>query len=889
MSLLEALLFEEYKDPTQVWVAQRADGLAGSATVNDPADGGVRSGPSIVPSSITYNPRLVLVLVPKHGYSDGQTVTVFGVDVGDGPSPYARGPIFVNAMVGNVVLITKISNDAFTFLTAGTKPPPEAPPNGFVFVKTEGPSNVDPGRRFARIFWPVAKAVVSNHGLKDDYQAINVQTSDPVYSGDTIAVGVSSTGFFYILTWKSGVSLPAAINTAPAATFSKYTFRFDDVMNRITDSMIVGGGIVRFGPTDISKPFQTRGLVSAYLKAIADPPPAGPSSQLMCGFWVNNKWRYVGSGMTATTIKLMFAADQRNQAYVFGRFESLSSVEINECTIDSNMAGQVQPANYKSVQSFAPVAVGGIAVLGEFLRAYRVRGVNFGTQSIPECFVVFFTGGYSNGVPLNANNIIEDCVVQNPSNNNTHETTSLSATGVFSSTGDPYQPQVAGNGQAAVARRNYLDFHYPSGTSSRKIQITGFIFSDPGSPGQPDANGRFKVTIQPDPSLQFGNSRTMANNLTLSNILYAINAQTTAGHPVYNDAFPIVAIISDSSVPPIYTITCQVFEVPSPWPTVGNKSIEPINPVTSGAVVGVDFHGPLSMFGTGGVTEGNAVYDCTFASYQDTGSTRDMVIRNNYWSDVNVGIYQNLPANHTTVRRSLSSVTKLSDQITVEVDTAPNPHYLVVGDAVNIEGILVGVSPNNVFNDDFFVTSVVSATKFQYRLTSSTSLTPTIGALPPSYLVYWETRRTIIEGNAVDLYKISQYTGAAPEGFVGIVGGVSPTGKALTRFPGWVFRENLVRHTDGIPTNLAGVVSPAGYSYAIGMLGLDGGVVDSNVVDVENSFPLQYASPRTKVQTFNNLTAAGKPVLGSNVSFIGSTPEESMDAFLSRIEDAMFV
>ena len=76
MSLMDALLLEEYHDPAQVWITQRADGQAGSATINDPADGGRITGAPISGTSVTYDSLTVLVVThDPHGYSNGDSIT----------------------------------------------------------------------------------------------------------------------------------------------------------------------------------------------------------------------------------------------------------------------------------------------------------------------------------------------------------------------------------------------------------------------------------------------------------------------------------------------------------------------------------------------------------------------------------------------------------------------------------------------------------------------------------------------------------------------------------------------------------------------------------------------------------------------------------------------
>ena len=48
MSLIDAMLLEGYREPREVYIALRADGLKGSGTIDDPFDGTNRKlGPTL--------------------------------------------------------------------------------------------------------------------------------------------------------------------------------------------------------------------------------------------------------------------------------------------------------------------------------------------------------------------------------------------------------------------------------------------------------------------------------------------------------------------------------------------------------------------------------------------------------------------------------------------------------------------------------------------------------------------------------------------------------------------------------------------------------------------------------------------------------------------------
>ena len=56
MSLMDAMLLEGYRDPRDVHIAFRADGIRGSGTMDDPCDGGTRTGALLALSGLDFNP-----------------------------------------------------------------------------------------------------------------------------------------------------------------------------------------------------------------------------------------------------------------------------------------------------------------------------------------------------------------------------------------------------------------------------------------------------------------------------------------------------------------------------------------------------------------------------------------------------------------------------------------------------------------------------------------------------------------------------------------------------------------------------------------------------------------------------------------------------------------
>src|SRR5205814_4243958 len=180
------------------------------------------------------------------------------------------------------------------------------------------------------------------------------------------------------------------------------------------------------------------------------------------------------------------------------------------------------------------------------------------------------------------------------------------------------------------------------------------------------------------------------------------------------------------------------------------------------ANIGLDFHGPGASGGTGGVVEGNRVYHTRFASYGDFYSSKDFVIRNNYFHDVVCGIYQNMGGPSQPVFYGSSTLT--CGGTTTATFVANLAHGLLTKSGVIVRGAIVNSSVNNPFNgfpDNpggyFEVESVPPMpadangrpTSFTYKM----SAVPAADATPGSatYAEFWRIRRLVVENNVIEL------------------------------------------------------------------------------------------------------------------------------------------
>lgn len=87
MSLFDALLLEEYRDPHVIWIALRKDRVKGSGTLADPFNGSSIPYPAISILQLTSVGTLATAVTSgNHGFADGDQVSISGVDVQYGTS-----------------------------------------------------------------------------------------------------------------------------------------------------------------------------------------------------------------------------------------------------------------------------------------------------------------------------------------------------------------------------------------------------------------------------------------------------------------------------------------------------------------------------------------------------------------------------------------------------------------------------------------------------------------------------------------------------------------------------------------------------------------------------------------------------------------------------------
>jgi hypothetical protein len=575
MSLLDALLLEAYRDPREVWIALRSDGAKGSGTIDDPYDGNLQQGPSIEAQVTCKRAEFVVGTQWEHGLlaaDIGSDVTITG----------ARGPgeEWFNDTFTLKAIVSPI-HFALEFTKSGLPPvPPEVESSSFDFIKVSYPinsGNLNALPAIARIYWPVAKVSASQDLALSTFGSAlieDVSTGDFEGNYAVLGPGDAGTSFRYRLKFLP----PADVTSALACQVGKVTCRFDEVM-RATPA----NSVIHLGPGS----FETRGSAPVYI--------ANPSdwTQLHVGFIIRPAQRLLGSGLGASVLKLVLPVDGINQtaaiATFLNVFPNVDYAEVADLTIDCNAPEHAAPYGVFP----APVTCGAVNLSGSFIVLRRVRATNFCTQARAECFVLGLGPGTGGSAPVF--NVIEDCIVEKPGENNTHETTLLSNGGT-----------AYGNARSPIVRRNYTDCTFADGVSSEVVAIEAI--TTPSA-----SNQEFSVTTKRP------HHRTAGQNVLLNRVLQAGGAS----HPYFNRSFKIKAL---DSATPLTKLKCEFQYEPTDFPGSFPAA------VVTGAFIGVDFHGPGAFSGPGCVTEGNAVYDCLNAFYTDTGSTRDAVVRDNYYS-----------------------------------------------------------------------------------------------------------------------------------------------------------------------------------------------------------------------------------------------------------------
>src|SRR5439155_16855327 len=127
----------------------------------------------------------------------------------------------------------------------------------------------------------------------------------------------------------------------------------------------------------------------------------------------------------------------------------------------SAVIGGVQPPTGYCA-SYAPVSCGAIRLWGNHIRVRRIRCINFGTQNFIECFGIHVVAPPGPNQDQSVDNVVEDCIFEQPAFNNTHESSLIYVGYTDASIGGShfFLPVRAGFGRGCVSRNNYINSEY---------------------------------------------------------------------------------------------------------------------------------------------------------------------------------------------------------------------------------------------------------------------------------------------------------------------------------------------------------------------------------------------------------------------------------------------
>jgi len=267
-----------------------------------------------------------------------------------------------------------------------------------------------------------------------------------------------------------------------------------------------------------------------------------------------------------------------------------------------------------------------------------------------------------------------------------------------------------------------------------------------------------------------------------------------------------------------------------------------------------------------GIVEGNEVYNTQVGGpYQDKASSRDLVVRNNYYKNVIRGPYWNLGGLSTPATTLSTLVRDPSDPTkTIALATTPsNPHNFQAGERVSIGG--VGIPAG--FPGLFVIKDLPAGNQFRYQMVSSPS--QDAGANAATCQKVFGVNKVVVEGNNVELATTS--TAAAIH---------FEDGSPALETPDYVHgdvqvRANRVRYVDGL-------FDPTYLGYGTEIHGVKNLTVRDNVVDSAVANPIRNTRCGS-VNCFNNKSPANALIQGLQTDV---TPNKKYDELQTNADDA---
>lgn len=262
------------------------------------------------------------------------------------------------------------------------------------------------------------------------------------------------------------------------------------------------------------------------------------------------------------------------------------------------------------------------------------------------------------------------------------------------------------------------------------------------------------------------------------------------------------------------------------------------------SVVGAPFQGLSGDGGRRAVVEGNRIYNCRVGGpYHDFYSTESLIVRKNYYYNVNTGVYQNLGTK--SLYELEGNLAKSESVFTFTfINQAQNP--FAIGEVVFI---------SNTPDPDQLSGSYEVTDKGAdwFKFIKQTNQGPNPESVYKVKRVFGVQRIMIVD-NVMELALFAPGTQshAAPSG-VTMIAPTDFSGLPIIRDA--LVRGNLIRHMGGISDPCA-----RGDSRGIDVSCCKSLIVESNVIGVESSDAAIKAYACGAVKALNNQDFSGKPV-----------------------------
>lgn len=216
---------------------------------------------------------------------------------------------------------------------------------------------------------------------------------------------------------------------------------------------------------------------------------------------------------------------------------------------------------------------------------------------------------------------------------------------------------------------------------------------------------------------------------------------------------------------------------------------------------------------------------------------------------------------------ALAKATPLSVNATTAIFHTVHKHGLVTGQGVKIEDPVE--DPLSPFKGFIAVASVLSPTAFRWAYGSSPG-----GNSPPGYRfsALWQVGQFVAENNVIEMTQARHPDTTFGPSLASAL--TSNDFRPQYSFRRVLVRENLVRLVPGIPNP---------YALALNLRDGEQAIIEQNLLDLENAFPLQQLRSQT-VHYFNNQNLQGALVQGFDSGMF-----QTLDELATRVEDAMIL